>query len=109
MPVDIEEAKLHFANKSAWHHIKGKVIEVGLYIASNSVKLNKPAPRNMSVWTLEGDQAPLDGILQKNQDENKLTILNLGSFTCPSGENDKIKSKNWRSCMPVRCPVFAFT
>ncbi|MCP5087651.1 MAG: hypothetical protein GY952_12710 [Rhodobacteraceae bacterium] len=83
MAVDIEEAKQHFANKSAWHHIKGKVNEVGLYVASGSVKLNKSAPRNLSVWTLDGDKVSLDDILQKHQNENKLTILNMGSFTCP--------------------------
>ncbi|PHS03588.1 MAG: hypothetical protein COA78_17645 [Blastopirellula sp.] len=83
MPVDINEAKQHFANKSAWHHLKGKIIEVGLYVASGRVELNKPAPRNMPVWTLDGDKVSLDDVFRKNQDENKLTILNMGSFTCP--------------------------
>ncbi len=83
MPVDINEAKQHFANRSAWHHIKGKAIELGLYVASGWIKLNKPAPRNMPVWTLDGDKVSLDEIFRKNQDENKLTILNMGSLTCP--------------------------
>ncbi len=83
MTIDIKEAKQHFANKSAWHHIKGKAIEVGLYIAARSVKLDKPAPRNLSVWTLEGEEVSLDRILQEFQDENKMTVLNIGSFTCP--------------------------
>ena len=83
MAIDLDEAKQHLANKSAWHHIKGKAIEVGLYIASGSPKLNKPAPRNLSMWTIEGDEVSLDSVLQAYQDENKMTILNLGSFTCP--------------------------
>ncbi len=83
MAIELDEAKQHLANKSAWHHIKGKVIELGLYIASGSVKLNKPAPRNLPLWTLEGEEVSLNTILQKYQDEGKATILNMGSFTCP--------------------------
>lgn len=83
MAIDWDEAKQHMGNKSAWHHTKGKAIEVGLYVAAGSVKLNKPAPRNLSMWTLEGVVISLDSVLQVNQDANKMTILNIGSFTCP--------------------------
>ena len=83
MEIDKDEMKKHFANKSAWSHFKGKAIEVGLYALADSVKLNKPAPRNLSMWTIDGEEISLDSIFQKYQDENRMTILNIGSFTCP--------------------------
>ena len=79
----ISEMKQHLANKSPLHHLKGKAIEIGLYAAADSVKLNEPAPRNISLWTLNGEAVSLDAILQKQQNDGKVTILNIGSFTCP--------------------------
>jgi hypothetical protein len=94
MKIDRDEAKKHFANKSAWHPFKGKVIEVGLYIAAGSVKLNKPAPQGLSIWTLDAREVSLDSILQKHQAEGKATVLNIGRFTCPvwRERQDKIQA-----------------
>ena len=83
MKLDLDEAKLHMVNKSAWHHFKGKAIEVGLYALADPARLNKPTPRNLSMWTLAGEEISLDAVLQEHQDQNKMTILNIGSFTCP--------------------------
>ncbi len=78
-----KEAKEHMANKSLWHHLRGKAIEMGLYVLARPVKLNQPAPRDLSVWTLDGKEVALDHILQRYQDEGRMLILNIGSFTCP--------------------------
>lgn len=83
MPIDVDEAKQHLANRPVWHHIKGKAIEVGLYMVGSSIKLNKPAPRKLPLWTLDGKKILLEDILRNNEVEGKATILNIGSFTCP--------------------------
>ena len=78
-----DQIKQHLANKSPLHHLKGKAIEIGLYAAADSVKLNEPAPRNISLWTLNGEKVSLDSVIQQHQNDGKMTLLNIGSFTCP--------------------------
>jgi hypothetical protein len=83
MKVDMNEAKKHMANKSLWHHFKGKAIEVGLYALADAVKLNEPAPRDLPIWEIGGEEVSLNTVLQSYQDKEKMVILNIGSFTCP--------------------------
>ena len=83
MKIDMNEAKVHMVNKPFLHHLRGKLIEVGLYALSYPVKLNKPAPKNLPIWTLDGRKDNLTNVLQKYQDEERMVILNIGSFTCP--------------------------
>ena len=83
MKIDMNEAKEHMANKSLWHHFKGKAIEVGLYALADAVKLNDPAPNKLPIWTVDGKETSLDTVLQHYQENGKMVILNIGSFTCP--------------------------
>ncbi len=83
MKVDMNEAKKHMANKSLWHHFKGKAIEAGLYALADAVKLNEPAPRDLPIWKISGEEVSLDAVLQNYQGKGKMVILNIGSFTCP--------------------------
>lgn len=71
------------ADKPFWHHIKGKLIELWLYLTSRSVKLNQPAPLDLPIWRLSGEKDTLRAIVTPHLNDSKYVIINMGSFTCP--------------------------
>jgi len=69
--------------KPVFHDLKRRANQLRKRLTSKPPKLNAPAPKNLSVWTLDKKKTSLDKVIQKFQSEKKGVVLNFGSYTCP--------------------------